>query len=409
MRVPVALSAAALLAAGCAGRESSVLVTVRSNLLPDGVFDRLSIEVRRAGEESPCDGCVREFPAGGLTRSGSATFAVASFDRPVVARVSLSRARGKGARRSSTVAAVVTLAPGEGGVELRLPWDAVGQELGSWAQPMEPSSLPPLPPDPAAGQPCERAPEGDEVCVPGGLFWLGDPSIDLLGGVDREGTDERLVQLSPFLIDLAEVTVGQLRASGVASSFLPVRRELNQACTYTDDPGPFEALPVTCAPWPVADQYCRVRGRRLPTEAELEFLMGGMQSRRFVWGDDPPACDDLVFGEEDCGRAGPEPAGQGRRDRLALGGRAVVDLTGNVLEWAADRWNSTREGCFAPALLRDPRCEQPSPSQPGRRVVRGGGWIVDRSYLGAPLRLGLDGELAYSEGLGWRCARAGAP
>ncbi|RYE81913.1 MAG: hypothetical protein EOO75_21470, partial [Myxococcales bacterium] len=324
-------------------------------------------------------------------------------------RVALWRSRGKGLRRSSSVVVTGTFEPSGGAVEVRLPWDAVGQEIGTWEAPVELGARPALPPDPVIEAECGVAPDDDEVCVPGALFWLGDPSVNLFGGVDREGNDERLVHLSPFVIDAAEVTVGQMRSSQSVYANIPYRREHNEACTFTSKPGAFEDLPVTCTTWPVADQYCRERGRRLPTEAELELLMGGRRSQRYVWGDDEPECPDAVFGDRDCQVTGPALAGHASRDRVVIGDRAVVDLVGNTLEWASDRWNSTREGCFGAPLLTDPRCEQDSPSLSGHRVVRGGGWVVERSYLGASLRFGLQGELAYSEGVGWRCARSAAP
>ena len=410
MRLPGALILAAGVAvlAGCPRREEATRVVVRSNRLPDGLFDRLTIEVRRPGATQACAGCVREFAASELTGSGVATFALASLDEPPVVQVMLWRSRGKAPRASAAVTVTGTFAAGAE-VEVRLPWDAVGRPVGSWSEPVDLGSLPALPGDPVVGGACAVAPADDEVCVPGALFWFGDPSVNLIGGADREGNDERLVLLSPFLIDAAEVTVGQFRASKLAALNVPIRHEVDAQCSYTEEPGASEDVPVTCAIWPMADAHCRQRGRRLPTEAELEFLMGGRGSRRYVWGDDMPECGDTIFGERTCGLDGPAVAGQGTRDRLRIGDRTVLDLTGNVSEWTADRWNSTREGCFAEPLLRDPRCEAESPSSPGLRVVRGGSWLDIAIDMGASLRFASQGTLSYNQQSGWRCAREAGP
>jgi formylglycine-generating enzyme required for sulfatase activity len=180
---------------------------------------------------------------------------------------------------------------------------------------------------------------------------------------------------------------------------------------YTGAPGDNEALPVNCVIWPVADAFCRSRGARLPTEAELEYVMGGLRSRRHVWGDAPVECADAGIGGKDCTREGVAESGRFPRDKLVLGDRTIVDLVGNLAEWTADRWNSTaaNEACFRDHVLRDPRCDEDGVDRPGRRVVKGSGWDLDLVYTGAAFRLGVDGERAYNASVGFRCARDGAP
>src|SRR5262249_17246451 len=48
-----------------------------------------------------------------------------------------------------------------------------------------------------------------------------------------------------------------------------------------------EKHPINCVNWNMADAYCKVNDRRLPTEAEWEYAARGSDGRKFPWGDDP--------------------------------------------------------------------------------------------------------------------------
>jgi formylglycine-generating enzyme len=377
------------------------------------LWDRLIVEVRGEGRSVACAGCRRAFAPTELLARGESTFSIVSEGQGTVVQISLDRGRVASPRSGSTIALTGTFAPFTDGERhdliVNLPYESTGRTEGTWDTPTTFATPAPLGPRPHPLVACETEGGPGEGCVPGGFFWFGDPSIDLVGGVNREGTDERLVLLSPFWLDETEVTVGALRAAGVANAVVPIRTSVQPGCTYADTEGVDDARAVNCVTWPLADAYCRAVGKRLPTEAELEYVQGGLRSRRFVWGDAPVECGDTNVGGDDCGAPGVVVPGSFPRDRLQLAGATFVDLQGNVAEWTADRWNSVSqpEACFAAGVLVDPRCDLDSERKPGFRVVKGQGFDLELLFTGAGFRLGLDGTGAYNESVGFRCARDG--
>jgi formylglycine-generating enzyme required for sulfatase activity len=191
-----------------------------------------------------------------------------------------------------------------------------------------------------------------------------------------------------------------------------------------------ESLPVTCISWSAASAYCGASGKRLPSEAEYEYLAGALRSDLFVWGTTNIGCAgatlcehcaDSVWGRNyDPGSfdvnsqcrprgeyGGPLPAGNGRLDRLPLDGGEVLDLMGNVSEWTRDSWNRISEPCWVDrALLDDPSCQTPSTvdvdEDDERYTVKGSSWFNLPSP--AANRLGASG---LSVGIGFRCVRGG--
>ena len=119
------------------------------------------------------------------------------------------------------------------------------------------------------------------VCIEGGAFLFGSP-FHFNFTAELSSEPEHLVKLSPFAIDRDEITVGEARALVAAglvtgSPVLPNPDPLaaGATCSYlgTSDPTN-DAEPLNCLTHDLAAQICEALDRRLPTEAEWEFVAG---------------------------------------------------------------------------------------------------------------------------------------
>lgn len=286
----------------------------------------------------------------------------------------------------------------------------------------------------AARVPCSGQPHTGEVCVPGGAFWMGLPDM-LENPLVPDNPSARLVQLSPFYMDATEVTVQQLVDSDLALPDDPIPWNPNPFSrsyysTWAPDDAegwPYAAkardMPVSGATQELARAYCQTLGGDLPSEAQFEYVSGGLANRMFIWGNDDPTCADAMWGRAGVGiltaywgdcltpddaTSGPRPPRSGKRDVLTLEGGSIYDIAGNLLEWTRDVWSRQDETCWADVLMRDPVC--PTPSKSGAIYsVRGGGWPLAAEAMRPPARLGLDplSEHFFSPAIGFRCVRPG--
>ncbi len=438
------LAACVCLLAACAP-SSEVLMSVDTDAPVPALFDRLRIDV------SAPDGTLRETREISVTdemfRARQVSFGVAA---PVgesgwSVRLRLYRGPGSEPRRTSTIDGVVSLPPLDRTSVRPLSVFLETESIGIEQQPLE--SAPAAASsrvgswDGAAPQPCSGSARAEEACVPGGAFLFGDTQINgLLPQLDTPS--ERLVVVDPFFIDVREVTVADFRRQMSKFSPSPLLdpvpqvkpfdpRQLNSWCLWTDAPGPNEQLPINCIGRQLARRYCRSLGKDLPSEAQLEFLASGRgRENVYVWGHDEPTCGDAVWGLAGGGGAasallavsydgtclpassagGAAAPGHGARDRLTLpdpgGGsaREVLDLAGNLAEWASDTWSRASEPFWSGAgVLRNPVANLQSIDDQ-RETSRGGYWYGSPLALRAGSRVPMLTD-SYSNGLGFRCAR----
>lgn len=393
----------------------------RAGLGPDDLvlFDRLRISVYRAGDDAPCIGCTRDFVLSSEAGRDDLSVGIARQAGDAVAHVELYADRNLDVSGrpdvGSSISAWVQL-PRPGAEETRplyltLTMATLGKPRGERGAPIRAAVSAPSPPTrwpEARTSACVGTPGPGEACVPGGVVWMGS-AVQLPG--DGRALHARLVRMSPFFVDLHEVTVGELRASGLAVTGVAGEGDPKtppyEDCTFDTTAGARESFPVNCISHELAAAYCAARGKELPSEAQHEYLHGGLRGLSYPWGTDDPACGSVVYGlyKEGYGLCSDEPQsvapiGSGPRDVLTVGGRDVVDLVGNVREWASDTFLPTTAECHRPGYFVDPVCVQPSTQG---YATRGG------SYADVPLGLRSERRFPSEEGahptVGFRCAR----
>jgi formylglycine-generating enzyme required for sulfatase activity len=136
--------------------------------------------------------------------------------------------------------------------------------------------------------------------------------------------------------------------------------------------------PVVHVSWNDAQAYCAWAGMRLPSEAEWErAARGGLEGRRFAWGDGLFDADGVPRANVFRGRfpdapapgwlPGPIEAGAGEPNGFGL-----YNVCGNVWEWCADTFD---------ALETIARTGDPANRiSTSRRALRGGSFLCHDSY-----------------------------
>lgn len=398
------------------------------------LFDRVLVELFPPGQRETCAGCTRELAVDvEKIRAGTFSFGFVPEPRVVgwVARLRLFRSRGRATPRPTSTVELVGYLPAvqeDGIVHLTATFrtDDVGAPRGTLEAPVVFDKRLPVPTAegswaPAREVPCARAAPDGASCVPGGAFFMGDPraapSTELEGG-ERE----HLVVLSPFFLDRHEMTVAEVRASGLAKvdsrgKGLDPVDDLGDdlgSCAYSVTSGPNDDRPVNCISWRLAREICRKRGGDLPTEAQLEIVGTARGVDLFPWGDAPPSCADAVHAR----RLAKESGGCSATSELDLGDRVVaeapgagaidrsgdiVDVAANLGEWTRDSFALDTEPCWAPARLDDPVCENGTAS----RSLKGGDLLTVPLPYAAVRRAGGDEALPGPKTIGFRCAYPG--
>jgi formylglycine-generating enzyme required for sulfatase activity/serine/threonine protein kinase len=260
----------------------------------------------------------------------------------------------------------------------------------------------------------------DMVQIPPGQFFMGSEEK---AAPENEKPSHHVV-LDSFCMDLHEVTAGAYKACADAGKcrraptqvewpkITETERKLySPVCTF-GDPARTEH-PINCVSWQMANDYCDVNGKRLPTEAEWEYATRGPDGRVYPWGDEEPTAEHLnacgkecaLWGKQhgtplealypgDDGFATTAPVGRFPKGRSRFG---PYDVVGNVWEWTA-----TWYGSYDNAASTNPR----GPTSGERRVIRGGAFNGSYpSWLHPSFRYGQVPQ-AESHGIGFRCAAA---
>jgi formylglycine-generating enzyme required for sulfatase activity len=229
------------------------------------------------------------------------------------------------------------------------------------------------------------------VYIPGGEFLMGAAESDTQA--DSDETPQHTVHLDGFWIDQTEVTnrqYVQCAAAGVCKSPYSLTSFTRTIYFNTEA---YAGYPVIFVSWYDAMAYCEWAGRRLPVEAEWEKAARGQDGRTYPWGE-----------QTDCELAN---YGGCKGDTVAVGGYldgaspfGVLDMAGNVWEWVFD-W-------YYGGYYQDSPLDYPTGPESGAyRVIRGGSWNDDISYLRTSSRYWYFPENARVS-VGFRCATSEA-
>ncbi|HET8580246.1 MAG TPA: SUMF1/EgtB/PvdO family nonheme iron enzyme [Nitrospiraceae bacterium] len=243
------------------------------------------------------------------------------------------------------------------------------------------------------------------VTVPEGRFVMGtvrkdDDPFGLETQYDDTELPQRQVWLDTYDIDRDEVSLAEYLAYLRQQQRQPPN-ELQRLIWHVIT---VHALPdYVLASWPAlyvfwteAADFCRVQGKRLPTEAEWEKAARGNEGNLFPWGNAKPAPGLAVFGQYhvheiplvaavNSGKEGQSPYG-------------LRHMAGNIAEWVQDWFGFDY---YAVMPDRNP----PGPTTGRYKGVRGGSWKSNPHMLRAATRGGASPEQR-APTIGFRCARS---
>jgi sulfatase modifying factor 1 len=188
---------------------------------------------------------------------------------------------------------------------------------------------------------------------------------------------------SSFVFDLQLRDAERAAAAQVVSG-LPWWVPVEHACWQRPE-GPGSHVrdrpghPVVHVSWNDAQAYCAWSRTRLPSEAEWErAARGGLEGRRFAWGDELVDADGLPRANVFRGRFpdAPAPGWQPGPVDAASGdpnGFGLYNVCGNVWEWCADRFGAASgQAASTPEPLRG--------RSGARRSMRGGSFLCHDTY-----------------------------
>ncbi|HVY45242.1 MAG TPA: SUMF1/EgtB/PvdO family nonheme iron enzyme [Minicystis sp.] len=238
----------------------------------------------------------------------------------------------------------------------------------------------------------------DEVTVARFSAWVDAGQPPPCGGgacsLDPGGPYESTMQWDPAWND-------DVATKGYASS-----TDCHVAMSVTDAKPTWSAgddrYPIVCVTWYQAEAFCAFEHKRLPTEAEWEYVAtdGGTRTMQtYPWGDAPPDCDHALWNDGAADGNGchfPKPVGSTKSGGSALG---VHDLGGSVFERTWDWFVDSLPSSMDVTDYTGPA--KPAGADPSK-ADRGGSWAAGESYLRVTTRDGTEASGVFAD-VGLRC------
>lgn len=258
----------------------------------------------------------------------------------------------------------------------------------------------------------------DMILIPGGEFTMGTDSVEASYIVNRYPTycdiswfydqmPKHKVKIDSFYLDKYEVTFGEftdfIRQTGyksqgnweqfftTLSDTMKMKEILsgNDYRNYLENIRQLNKLPIVGVTWEDALQYCTWKGKRLPTEAEWEYVAKwGEKNLIYPWGMQYDSTKANVQNE-----VGPRPVGS-----YSPNNYGIHDLGGNVQEWCADYYDQN--------YYQLKEYDNPTGPKTGKqRVIRGGSWSTNGPfYARSSTRMKIKMGDNYVNLVGFRCA-----
>jgi len=258
---------------------------------------------------------------------------------------------------------------------------------------------------PSAGSVKTNPKDGQRyVWIPPGKFMMGCSPGD--GECFDEEKPAHEVEITKgFWLGQTAVAVGAWKRSGKAMPPEPKLLDRALNANWSDD-----QQPIVNITWTEAQDFCRLAGGRLPTEAEWEYA-----ARAGTTGSRYGSLDAIAWYGDNSGKSRIESADIAKNDGKNYGTRLntygngphgvaqkepnawkLYDMLGNVWQWTADWYN---EKYYEQKEGTDPQ----GPPGGQYRTLRGGSWLPYPGGLRVSVR-GLYVPSFRDFNLGVRCA-----
>jgi sulfatase modifying factor 1 len=187
--------------------------------------------------------------------------------------------------------------------------------------------------------------------IPAGEFIMGSKDTDETASDDE--IPQHKVKMDGFYIYMTEVTVAQYRI---------FCQETGRIMPHAPSWGWVDTHPMVNVTWDDAKAYSIWADAALPTEAQWEKAIRGVDGRYYPWGNewDARKCNNVTNANGKTSPSGSFLAGASPY--------GVMDMAGNVREWCAD-WYSADYYNTVP--VNNPT----GPPTGVKRVLRGGSWF----------------------------------